>query len=149
MSFNPLSEVRYRYRLALEHLERAEKLFLLRDWVGTMSACQLAAENFAKAIIAVFEVPTWSHDPSNQLSALTEKLPIDIVAQVKELVTFAREMAPEHSRSGYGEPSAGLLPSDIYREEHASNALRKGKKVRKVTEKVLKSLNVSLRDPYR
>ncbi|MEM2849944.1 MAG: hypothetical protein QXI36_06700 [Candidatus Bathyarchaeia archaeon] len=47
MSFNPLSEVRYRYRLAMEHLERAEKLFTLRDWVGVVSASQLAIENFS------------------------------------------------------------------------------------------------------
>jgi len=70
MSFNPLSEVRYRYRLAVEHLERAGRLFSLRDWVGTISSSQLAIENFAKAVISVFEVPTWSHDPSNQLNGL-------------------------------------------------------------------------------
>jgi HEPN domain-containing protein len=64
MSFNPLSEVRYRYRLAMEHLKRAERLFSLRDWVGTTSSAQLAVENFAKAVIAVFEVPR-SIDRSN------------------------------------------------------------------------------------
>jgi hypothetical protein len=37
LSFNPLSEVRYRYRLAVEQLERAETLFSLEDWVGTVS----------------------------------------------------------------------------------------------------------------
>lgn len=144
MSFNPLSEVRYRYRLAVEHLERAERLFSLRDWVGAVSASQLAVENFAKAVIVVFEVPTWSHDPSNQLNSLVEKLPSDAVGDVKELAGLAREMAPEHGRSTYGEPSAGLVPSDIYREDHASNALEKGKKARKTTEKVLKKLNVEL-----
>jgi len=58
MSFNPLNEVKYRYKLAVEHLERAERLFSLKDWVGVASASQIAIENFAKAVIAVFEIPT-------------------------------------------------------------------------------------------
>jgi len=53
MSFNPLSEVRYRYRLAVEHLERAGRLFSLRDWVGTISSSQLAAENFESCYIGL------------------------------------------------------------------------------------------------
>jgi HEPN domain-containing protein len=142
MSFNPLSEIRYRYRLAIEHLERAEKLFSLGDWVGTVSATQMAVENFTKAVIVVFEVPTWSHDPSNQLNGLTKKMPSDAVDDVKELAGLARELAPEHGRSSYGEPNEGMVPSDIYREDHASNALEKGRKARKITEKVLNKLNI-------
>ena len=142
MSFNPLSEVRYRYRLAVEHLERAERLFSLRDWVGAVSASQMAVENFAKAVIVVFEVPTWSHDPSNQLNGLMEKLPSDAVDDVKGLAGLARELASEHGRSSYGEPSAEMVPSDIYREDHASNALEKCRKAREITEKVLNRLNI-------
>jgi len=144
MSFNPLSEIRYRYKLAVEHLERAERLFSLGDWAGAVSASQLAVENFAKAVIAVFEVPTWSHDPSNQLNSLTAKMSSDVADDVIGLAGLARELAPEHSRSSYGEPSAGLVPSDIYVEDHASDALRKGRKARKVAERVLSSLNVKL-----
>lgn len=142
MSFNPLSEVKYRYRLAVEQLERAERLFSLRDWVGTVSSSQLAVENFAKAVVAAFEVPTWSHDPSNQLNSLIRRLPGGLVEEVRELAVMAREMAPEHGRSSYGEPSAGLTPSDIYEEDHASNALEKAKKARIIVERVLDRLNV-------
>jgi len=78
------------------------------------------------------------------LNALIEKLPSDALSDVMELADLAREMAPEHGRSSYGEPSAGLVPSDVYREDHASNALEKGKKARKITEKVLNQLNVEL-----
>ena len=144
MSFNPLSEVRYRYRLAVEQLERAERLFSLEDWVGTVSGCQLAVENFAKAVVAAFEVPTWSHDPSNQLDGLIKRLPRDVVEDAEELAVSAREMAAEHGRSSYGEPSTGLTPSDIYREYHASDALGKAKKARMIAEKVLEGLEVRL-----
>lgn len=142
MSLNPLSEVKYRYKLAMEHLERAERLFLLKDWVGVVSASQLAIENFAKAIIAIFEVPTWSHDPSNQLNDLVENLPNDVVNDAKELAILAREMAPEHGRSTYGESTIGLMPSDIYKEGHASNALEGSRKARKIVEKIFDRLNV-------
>jgi HEPN domain-containing protein len=144
MSFNPLSEVRYRYRLAVEHLERAGRLFSLSDWAGTISASQLAVENFAKAVVSVFEVPTWSHDPSNQLNGLMKKLPSDIEDLVKELASLVREMAPEHGRTSYGEPGMGLVPSDIYREDHASKAFEKGKKARKIAERVLEMLNIKI-----
>ena len=144
MSFNPLSEVRYRYRLAVEQLERAERLFSLEDWVGTVSGCQLAVENFAKAVVSIFEVPTWSHDPSNQLNGLIERLPRDVVEDAKKLAVSAREMAAEHGRSSYGEPSAGLTPSDIYREYHASDALGKAKKAGTIADKVLEGSNVRL-----
>ncbi|MEM3372355.1 MAG: HEPN domain-containing protein [Candidatus Korarchaeum sp.] len=141
MTFNPLTEVRYGYKLAVEHLERAERLFSLKDWAGTVSTSQLAIENFAKAIIAVFEVPTWSHDPSNQLIG---RLPAEVTDDVRELAALAREMAPEHGRSSYGESTVGLLPSEIYGEDHASNALRRGKEARAITERVLDMLNVEL-----
>lgn len=144
MSFNPLSEVRYRYRLAVEHLERAEKLFTLGDWAGTTSASQLAVENFAKTAISIFEVPTWSHDPSNQLNNILEKMPRTVKDIVKELANIVREIAPEHGRTSYGEPTAGLVPSDIYKEKHASNAFEKGKKAKNITEKVLKELNIKI-----
>ena len=106
MSFSPLGEVKYRYRLGVEQLERAERLFSLGDWVGTVSSSQLAVENFAKAVIAVFDVPTWSHDPSDQLNSLVGRLPGGLVDDVRELALMARELAPEYGRSSYGEPSA-------------------------------------------
>jgi len=142
MSFNPLSEVRYRYRLGIEHLERAERLFSLKDWVGTVSASQLSIESLAKAVIAIFEVPTWSHDPSGQLSGLLAKIPDDVVEKVKTLVAFAREIAPEHGRSSYGEPTAGLVPGDIYKKEHASSALEEAKKAKETVEIVLERFDI-------
>lgn len=139
---NPLSEVRYRYRLAVDHLTRAERLFALRDWAGAVSACQLSVENFAKSVMAVFEVPAWGHDPSERLRVLIGKFPSDVEKIAKELASLVREMAPEHGRSSYGEPSAGLTPSDIYKEAHAINALKDARRAKKITERILNRLGV-------
>lgn len=142
MSYNPLSEVKYRYRLAVENLERAERSFSARDWVGTVSASQLAVENSAKAVIAIFEVPTWNRGPSNQLEGLAGRLPNDIMDSIRGFAGLAGELAPEHGRSTYGEPAAGLVPSDIYRERHALDALEKARKAKGMAERVFRRLNI-------
>ncbi|ABL78399.1 HEPN domain-containing protein [Thermofilum pendens] len=140
---NPVSEVRYRYRLAVEHLERAERLFSLGDWAGVVAYSQLAVENFAKAVVAVFEVPTWSYDPSNQLRSLLDAVPLEARREAEELANIARDLAPEHGRTSYGEPSAGLVPSDIYKREHAVEALEKGRRARELAGKVLGAMGIA------
>lgn len=142
VSLKPLNEVKYRCRLATEHLERAGRLLSLRDWAGTAS--QLAVENFAKAVISVFEVPTWSHDPSDELNRLKERFPSDVEDLVEELVILVRETAPEHGRASYGEPSEGLLPSDIYEEDHASSAFEKSRKASEIAEMILDKMGIKI-----
>lgn len=144
MSLNPLREIRYRHGLAMDHLKRAEISFSAGDWVGTVSSSQLAIENFAKAVIATMEVPTWGHDPSNQLKNLAGRLPGTLQEEIRELSSLALEMAPEHGRSAYGEPTSGLLPGDIYKEHHASTALMKAKEARRKAEHALATLGVKL-----
>ncbi len=142
MTLDPLDEVKYRHKLASEHLHRAERLFSLGDWAGTVFSAQLCVENFAKTIIALFELPTWGHDPSNQLKRLVNRLPNNVGDLVLGLASTAHEVAPEHGRTSYGEPSAGLAPSDIYLEEHAEDALGKAKGARETVDKVLSRMNV-------
>ena len=142
MSLNPRSEARYRNRLALDHLRRAENLYSMRDWAGAVSTSQLAVENFAKAVIALFEVPTWGHDPSTQLNNLTDRMPPEVTGAAKDLSLLASEIAPEHGRASYGEPTAGLTPNEIYKEAHASDALDKAREARKISAQILKGLGI-------
>ena len=144
MSLNPVREVRYRFRLATEHLHRAERLFKLGDWVGVVNSAQLAVENFAKALIAVFEVPTWSHDPSAQLLKLLDRFPSGLRDDIRGIARVVREMAPEHGRSTYGEPGRGLTPGDLYKEGHAREALDKAVKAWHTARRVLEALGVEV-----
>ena len=144
MSLNPLNEVKYRYRLAIDCLSRAERAFSNKDWVVTVSSSQLAIGNFAKAIIAIFEIPTWSHDPSRQLEKLLNKMPSKVMDDIMLLAKLAKEIAPEHGRSTYGEPDKGLIPSDIYKEGHAIDALNKAKKAKEIVEMVLKEFKIRI-----
>jgi hypothetical protein len=52
------------------HLARAERLLGIGDSASIIHFVQLAIENFAKAIIALYEVLTCSHDSSSQLLSL-------------------------------------------------------------------------------
>jgi len=130
MSIDPVTEARYRYRLALQHLTRAERLYGLSDWAGTVQFAQLAIENFAKTLIALFEVPTWSHDPSSQLLRLLSNFPPGMADEVRELAGLVREVAPEHGRSTCGEPSRGLTPAELYDEDQARGILGKARRAR-------------------
>ena len=142
MSIDPQAEVRYRHRLALQHLNRAERMYRVGDWPLTVHFAQLAIENFAKAIVAVFEVPTWSHDPSSQLIRLCNRFPKHLARDVRELADMAREVAPEHGRSTYGDPTRGLMPNEIYRERHALEIILKARKAKSMAEKILGEMDV-------
>ena len=140
MSLDPLKEVKYRYTLALQSLSRAENLYKLKDWAGSVHFSQLAVENFAKALIAVFEMPAWNHDPSNQLLRLKNKLPKEHTSGLDELAAMTRTLAPEHARSAYGEPEKGLTPADIYAENHAFDAVNRARRAKEIVEKTLNIL---------
>jgi len=75
MSLDPLNEARYHFKLAKGHLARVERLLVLGDRAGVVHFAQLAVENFAKAVVALYEVPTWGHDPSSQLLRFLDKIP--------------------------------------------------------------------------
>lgn len=123
-------------------MERAERLLPLRDWAGVVQSSQLAVENFAKAVIAAFETPTWSHDPSGQLESLRARA-AEISGELEELAKLARELAPEHGRCAYGEPDKGLTPADIFAEAHAASALRKARRAKELTERALGKLSIA------
>lgn len=143
MTLNPTREVQYRLRLAEDHLARAEKAMEVEDWAGAASACQLAIENFAKAIIAVVGVPGWSHDPSHQLEELLDKFPEQLHTTIRELASLARQAAPEHGRTTYGDPAAGLTPSDLYGLDEAEKLLSNAKHAHSLAQAILRQLHVS------
>lgn len=137
MRFNPAGEVSYRVKLATRYLEEAEEAFRRRDYRGAVASSQLSAESSAKAVIALFRVPSWSHDPSHELLEVLGMLPADLRKPAEELAEIARQLAPEHGRATYGEPLRGLTPWDIYDEESASEALSKAKKAQEIMNMLL------------
>ncbi|MEM2865417.1 MAG: HEPN domain-containing protein [Candidatus Bathyarchaeia archaeon] len=128
MEIDPLEEVAYRLSLAREHFQAALKRMRVDDWVGVVQASQLAAENAAKAVIAYFMIPSWSHDPSDELLEICGRLPPSLQEEARELAAITHELAPEHGRTSYGMLEQRLTPSAIYDRETAEKVVKAAEK---------------------
>lgn len=103
---------------------------------------QLAIENLAKVLIALYQEPTWSYDPSNQLMSIVDNIPGEYRDGVRWLAELAHRLAPEHSRSIYGEPDAGLTPDMLYNREFAESIMVELRKAHELVHKILRTLDV-------
>lgn len=143
LKINPRSEIEYRMRLALRYLEDAEEAYGRGDYRGAVASSQLAAENAAKAVVAVYRVPSWSHDPSHELREVIQQIPQELRIWVEELASITRLLAPEHGRATYGEPTRGLTPWELYTREDAETALGHARRAVELAELLLKGLGVT------
>ena len=137
MRIDPRFEVEYRLRLCSKYLEKAEKFFRTGDYKESAEASQLSAENAAKAVIALKRLPSWSHDPSEELFEVAEELPEEERALARELAEIAHELAPEHGIATYGRPSEGLTPWDIYDEAKSLEMLEKARRAVELAKRIV------------
>ncbi|MGC8961242.1 MAG: HEPN domain-containing protein, partial [Candidatus Bathyarchaeia archaeon] len=123
--------------------------YRMEDHKTAVGASQLSVENAAKAVIAIYRIPSWSHDPSHELEELTAAMPEEVKHLSRELAVIARRLAPEHGRTTYGEPSRGLTPWDLYNREDAYSALNDARKAFKCLNEILEihSKSKGLADP--
>ncbi|MGQ9513823.1 MAG: HEPN domain-containing protein [Thermoproteota archaeon] len=136
--------MRFRIKLAQHYLNDAEEAFNRSDCRMVVSSSQLCAEDAAKAVIAFFKIPSWSHDPSSELIDIRKKIPFNTERLLEELANMVRSLAPEHGRSSYGEPERGLTPWDIYSVADAERALGMARKSLENASKILKELGVKI-----
>ncbi|MFQ6014768.1 MAG: HEPN domain-containing protein [Anaerolineae bacterium] len=66
------TEVELRLKDAESSLKSAERNFPLEDYRVVVQSAQLCIELSAKAVIAYFEEPLWTHRPSEQLVGIVE-----------------------------------------------------------------------------
>jgi len=140
MKINPLGEVSYRLKLAVHYLKDAEDAYRRGDYRGTVVSSQPSTENAAKAVIAFFRIPSWSHDPAPELRELLNEFLMHTRELVEELADIAESLAPEHGRATYGEPLRGLTPWDIYNKEDADRALNSARRATALSRRILKEL---------
>jgi len=136
---DPSSERDYRLKLSFKYLEKAEKFLSTGDYKESVEASQLSVENAAKAIIALRRLPSWSHDPSNELLEVAKELPENKRIFAEELAGLAHELAPEHGVVTYGKPTERLTPWEIYDEQKARKALEKAERARELVKRILES----------
>lgn len=151
MSLNPKEEALYRLELARGHLERARKALALGDFADTMGEAQLSVENSAKAVISCFQIPSWSHDPSEELLdviksnrlRIIELLGEEFLRRLKGLAEKVHVIAPEHGRSTYGDVERRIPPWRIYSQEDARKGLDYAEDSYKIAESFVKAWYVS------
>jgi HEPN domain-containing protein len=138
---DPRSEVGYRVRLVERYLRDAEDAYRRGDFRGAVASSQLAAENAAKAVVAVYRVPSWTHDPSHELRELVDQMPQALRPPAEELAKVAELLAPERGRATYGEPARGLTPWEIYGGEDAEEALERARRALELMMVILRGLS--------
>ncbi|MDJ0270459.1 MAG: HEPN domain-containing protein [Aigarchaeota archaeon] len=111
-----------------------------RDWAGVVEAAQLAAENAAKAVIAHFHIPSWTHDPSGEIMEILSEISVEYRDEAGRLAEIARTLAPEHARTRYGEPLIRKTPGELYNEEKAANILGMAKEAVDMARRLLNLL---------
>jgi len=89
LKLNPHVEVSYRMRLAQGFLRESIEAFQRSDYRGAVASAQLCVENAAKAVIALFRVPSWTHDPSSELVEVSSSLPGGFKELACELASLA------------------------------------------------------------
>jgi HEPN domain-containing protein len=121
---NSDKEAERRLKLAERHLKETEEAHLRNDYPEVVHHAQLCVENAAKAIISLFFIPSWSHDPSRELRECTKDLglPDNLRGKIDSLGEYTSVLAPEHGSTNYG--TVAHLPEEIYKREDAERALR-------------------------
>ena len=148
MSLNPREEATYRLELTEGYLKRAEKAFQMADLSRTVAEARLCVGNAAKAVISCFQIPSWSHDPSEEILSVIEQnqcriaklMGLRFLKQLRGLAENARKLAPEHGRATYGDVEQRIPPWRIFTKENAKTALEYARKSYKVAKEFTRTL---------
>jgi len=126
-------------REAKEALETARRLWEWQRWVALCQAAQLCIEYSARAVIACFAEPQWTHDPSEQLLPLLQvqvneirtRWGEEMLQRLYTLSADSHEAASWHGRSTYGGRDAEgrwRFPTDLCTQEVGERLLDAGER---------------------
>lgn len=136
---------------ATDHLERVERNATSKDYPSVVHYAQLCIETSAKAIIAYFSEPKWSHDPGTQLNAILDinrewiekAFCVAMIERIEGLCKDVTHAAPWHGRSIYGEKREDgkwYRAAEICTEEIATNMIEPARNSHKTASDFLSSL---------
>lgn len=122
---------------AADALNRAEKIFGIEEYVSVTQNAQLCIEPCGRAIIAYFEEPDWTHDPSRQLlkalkrneRELLTDWGQDMLEDLKRLADDIRTAAPWHVWSTYGKdtPEGWKSATELCTKDAAEDLLARAR----------------------
>ncbi|PCN50714.1 DNA-binding protein [Candidatus Geothermarchaeota archaeon ex4572_27] len=85
-------------------------------------------------------MPSWTHDPLDEVLEVAKELPERLRSLAEELGQIAHELAPEHAIATYGRPAEGLTPWEIYDGEKALKALEKARRAYSLMRGILRQV---------
>ena len=136
---DPAREYEFRLKLARDHLEIAVKSLDSGIYPVAVHYAQLSIENSAKAIIALFKPPTWSHRPGSELHKL-----VDEREELKKYKVFLKklskvvdEVSRHHGLATYGDIETLRTPQEIYSKEDAEKLVQLARKIFQKTKQIV------------
>ena len=117
---DPQEEYEYRLDLSREHLDESTRALKADAYIAAIHEAQLAIENAAKAVIAIFSIPSWIHNPAPELREIAKRVQEkEIRDLIEELAEIAEIAAPYHAGSSYGNAERRLTPRQVYTRREA------------------------------
>jgi len=141
----PESEIRLKD--AEYFLRSAEDNLPLKHFTIVVHSAQLCIELSAKAVIAFYEEPSWTHDPSEQLSRILEERGEELAEMVEDLFTLAEDAKvalPWHGWSTYGkrtEDGAWIAAVDACTQEVAQDLLERARRSHEMAMKFFRGVS--------
>jgi HEPN domain-containing protein len=134
----------YRLKLAAGFLHEAREDMRLGRWRSCVSNSQLAVENAAKAVLALFGPVPRTHEVGLQLEAARR---VCGVPEAGELIVKLQSLSSElgfddHVLSDYGDEVRRILPWDMFKEEDAGEALSVAEKALSVAGQIGRKLGI-------
>lgn len=121
-------DARYRLTLAERDLGTAERQLSYREWPPCIDHSQMAAENAAKAVLALLGPLGRTHDPGEVLERSFGRFPERYRDRVARLTECAKSLGSRvHREVSYGDEEKHLTPWDLFGEAEARDALRGAK----------------------
>jgi HEPN domain-containing protein len=130
----------YRLRLAEGFLREARQDCDMQRWRSCVDNSQLAAENAAKAVLALLGPLGRTHKPDVfLLEALGEnRFPENLRTQIEEVAECARLLGPEvHIKSDYGDEQTQQTPWELFDAGPAREALGMAEKAASLAKQVV------------
>ncbi len=134
-------EVRFRLRLAEGFLAEARHNMQHDLWRSCVDNSQLAAENAAKATLALIGPVSRTHHPAVVLLDALKKgsFPQEAEVRVRKIAECAALLGPQvHSESDYGDEANWRTPWELFDETKAKEALELAEEAVRLTQQIIK-----------
>jgi HEPN domain-containing protein len=137
---NSHQDAQYRLKLAQGYVAEGRQLMGQQLWRAAVSSAQLAVENAAKAVLALFKPVVKAHDLSDLLLTLIAEQKLEEVTarHIEQLARCASRLGfREHILTDYGDELTFTSPWEIYTQERAEVSLAVAQQALSIAEEFL------------